>query len=319
MRRAGAVRSLVGMALALGLTVDVQASGRADRTREYLDLYARECAFGAAQVAALRRVRVLLVPGYFGHLIPRYFVDQLRWLKSIGVEHEKLAVNSVQGVAVNAPIVAAAIRDSAKPVVLITHSKGSVDTLEALRVEPALRKKVVGWVSLQGAFFGSPVADMLLDDRVLDPAVVTTLLGIFDASREAAEGLTTVASAAYYRDHEGAIKQLTDEVPAIAFASAIDGSPGIRANTLLWLPHDLMRREGIRSDGLVPVDSAVLPGMAFVEVTGIDHVAPVMPTLQRFDRVRMTKALLLTMRGPIRDLKRDPACAIEKPQTKETR
>jgi hypothetical protein len=49
--------------------------------------------------------------------------------------------------------------------------------------------------------------------------------------------------------------------------------------------------------------------MDYVEVTGVDHVAPVMPALEPFDRVRMTKALLLAMRGPLRGLPADPGCA----------
>jgi len=295
------------------VVASVRAAGGADRTREYLDIHARDCAFGAAHVAALRSYRVLLVPGYLGSLHPLYYVDQLRWLQSIGVEHEKVSVTPAQSVAINAPIVSAAIRNSAKPVILITHSKGSVDTLEALRADPALRKKTKGWVSLQGAFFGSPVADMLLDGSELDPAIATAILTILGGSRKAAEGLTTAASRAYYRDHSASISRVIGEVPAIAFASALDGSPGLRTKTLLEIPRELMWREGIRSDGLVPVGSAVLPGMAFVAVAGVDHIAPVMPALQAFDRVRMTKALLLTLRGPLRDLARDPACARGKP------
>jgi hypothetical protein len=69
-----------------------------------------------------------------------------------------------------------------------------------------------------------------------------------------------------------------------------------------------MRREGIRSDGLVPIDAAVLPGMDFVKVSGVDHFAPVMPALRRFDRVRMTKALLIALRAPFRGLPRNAGC-----------
>ena len=119
-------------------------AGDLDSTQEYLDAYRSDCAFGLRHVEVLRRHKVLLVPGYFSDIDARYFSDQLHWLASIGVEHEKLAVRARQSVAINAPIIATAIQDSTKPVILITHSKGSVDALEALRAQPSLRMKVKG-------------------------------------------------------------------------------------------------------------------------------------------------------------------------------
>jgi hypothetical protein len=279
-----------------------------DQTRTYSDAYRSSCAFGIAHLEMLRRHKVLLVPGYFGDFDSNYFADQLQWLASMDVEREKVAVKSRQSVAINAPIIVTAIRDSIKPVILITHSKGSVDALDALRAEPSLRTKVKGWVSLQGVFFGSPVADMLLDGSQLDPLVAILILGYLGSTKESAQGLTTGASLSYYRNHKAVIDQVVREVPAIAFASALDTAPGTRPNTTLEIPHELMARRRIRSDGLVPLDAAVLPGMDFVKVSGIDHIAPVMPALQRLDRIRMTKALLLVLPKLFRDLPRDADC-----------
>jgi len=284
-----------------------RASG-ADLTQEYLNAYRSECAFGIAHMEALRRHKVLLVPGYFSDLDPAYFSDQLKWLTSNGVEHEKIAVKSRQSVAINAPIIATAIRDSAKPVILITHSKGSVDALDALRAEPSLRTKVKGWVSLQGAFFGSPIADMLLDDDNLNPLITNIILGYFGGSKESAQRLTTSASRTYYRDNKAIIDAVVREVPTIAFASAIDDGSGAQAKTTLGIPYALMWHKGIRNDGLIPIDAAILPGMAYVKISGVDHIAPVMPAERRFDRVRMTKALLLVLPMPFRKLPSDIDC-----------
>jgi hypothetical protein len=298
-----------GLVLAFGMLLAgaAPAAAGADLTPAYLEAWRSECAFGAAHAALLRRHKVLLVSGWFGDVDPAYFADQLKWLASLGVARERVAVKSRQAVAVNAPIVAAAIRDSVRPVLLITHSKGSVDALEALRADPALRAKVKGWVSLQGAFLGSPVADMMLDGSVLDPVLAFGILEFLGATRASAQGLTTTASRARAREHAGAIDALLREVPAVAFASSLDGKPGGRARTTLEIPYGLMSRQGIRSDGLVPVDAAVLPGMDFVQIAGVDHIAPVMPAAEPFDRVRMTKALLLAL-PPFRGLPRDSGC-----------
>ena len=45
--------------------------------------------------------------------------------------------------------------------ILVTHSKGTVDTLEALAKYPALADRVAAVVSVSGAVYGSPLADSM--------------------------------------------------------------------------------------------------------------------------------------------------------------
>jgi hypothetical protein len=304
----GNLLRISAIAFALSIANTAHAADGTDLTRTYLNAYSDDCAFGAAHIKTLRNYQVLLVPGYLSDLNPTYFADQLRWLAAIGVEHKKAAVASGQSIEINGTIIAKAIRDSAKPVILITHSKGSVDALEALLIEPSLRKKVSGWISLQGPFLGSPIADKLLDGSLLNPIIATVILGFFGGTRESAHGLTTVVSRAYYRERATAIGHLVRGVPVLALASAIDAAPNVPANTALEMPYELMARDNIRNDGLVPLDAAVLPGMDFIKLSGLDHIAPVMPAQQRFDRVRMTQALLLALPAPFRSLPRDAGC-----------
>jgi hypothetical protein len=290
------------------LAAAAPAAAGLDLTPAYFKAARSDCSFGASHAALLRRHKVLLVSGYFGDVDPAYFADHMKWLASLGVERERVAVRSRDDIAVNAPIIAAAIRGSDRPVLLITHSKGSVDALEALRTDPTLRAKVKGWISLQGTFLGTPVADMMFDGSLLDPLFAIAILELLGGTRASAQSLTTKASRAYVSGHAAAIDVLLREVPAVAFASALNVKPGGRARTTLEIPYALMSRQGIRNDGLVPIDSAVLPGMDFVRVAGVDHIAPVMPAVEPFDRVRMTKALLLAMRGPFRALPGNPGC-----------
>lgn len=302
------------LVIVLAITVSRAACaiGGADLTRIYLNAYNSDCAFGAAHVATLRGYQVLLVPGYLSGLYPEHFMDQMRWLAAAGVEHKKVVITSGDSVDINGVIIAAAIRASAKPVILITHSKGSLDALQALLSEPPLRSKVKGWISLQGAFFGSPVADKLLDGSLLNPLFSTLILGFFGGTRESAHNLTTSASLTYYKKHAPAISQLLQEVPAVAFASAIDTASGTLPSASLEIPFEMMSRDGIRSDGLIPLEAAVLPGMDFIKVSGVDHIAPVMPARQHVNRVRMTQALLLALRSPLRGLPQDANCKAQR-------
>jgi hypothetical protein len=204
--------------------------------------------------------------------------------------------------------IATAIRDAAKPVILVTHSKGSVDALQALLTDPALRRKVKGWISLQGAFLGSPVADKLLDGSLVHPLFASLILGLMGGTHASAQGLTTTHALAYYRKHTAAIARLLREVPVIAFASALDITAGAEPSTSLEIPYEMMMRDGLRNDGLIPLNAAVLPGMDFVKVSGVDHIAPVMPARLPFNRVRMTQALLLALPLPLRALPPDANC-----------
>ena len=65
--------------------------------------------------------------------------------------------------------------------------------------------------------------------------------------------------------------------------------------TKLLLPRDYMLRRGMDNDGLVPVESAVLPGSDYIKLRGVDHMVPVMDVdaVLKFDRRRFTKTLLL--------------------------
>lgn len=302
---------LQSLFIVFGLLISsaVVAASGADLTRSYQALYKADCALRQDQILALRKHKVLLIPGYFSNFEPAHFAEHMQWFTTIGVAHEKVNVQAGQSTAVNAAIVATAIRQSTLPVILISHSKGSVDTLEALRTEPTLQPKVKGWVSLQGVFFGSPIADMLLDENFLNPLFSTLILGFFGGTKDGAQGLTTTASSKYYQNHKTVISAIVRDIPNIAFASALDAKPGTTQTTQLELPHDLMRRVGIPNDGLVPIDSAVIPGMNFIKVSGVDHIAPVMPAMMKYDRIRMTKALLLLLQSPYSNAHRESPCS----------
>jgi hypothetical protein len=80
----------------------------------------------------------------------------------------------------------------------------------------------------------------------------------------------------------------------ISFASWKDEEHN-KIDTLLELPRDYMLSRGLNNDGLVPVESAVLPGSDYIKLRGVDHIVPVMAadTVLKFDRRRFTKTLLL--------------------------
>ncbi len=248
----------------------------------------------------LKKYKVLLVPGFMTGIYVRmgnhsawparrYFGDQLDWLKKMGVEHEVVDVHSLQSVEHNAPIVAAAIAASKKPVLVVTHSMGGRILLHALIQRPELRARVRGWTPMQTPFLGSHIADL--------PAIVgvSGLLRLFGGTKEAVSSMTGKRSREYYERHREAVAEILRVVPVVAFASWVNtAAPAwlTLANPLLKWAWNAVSRRGGKNDILIPVENAALPGMPVVVVHGIDHASAVVDTPAPVDRVRILKTLL---------------------------
>ena len=62
---------------------------------------------------------------------------------------------------------AGAIEAAKSKIVLVTHSKGCLDSLSALVDHAALRTKVAAWVAIQGPFRGAAMADVLAEPGIV--------------------------------------------------------------------------------------------------------------------------------------------------------
>jgi hypothetical protein len=120
---------------------------------------------GDAIANALPRITLPLEPGGFisFHTQEAYFAAE--GIVARNISRESVAFNSSESVEHNAAAILDYIlqaRAQQKQIVIVSHSKGGLDTLEAL-LHPDAREllgdTVVGWVALQAPFYGSPVAD----------------------------------------------------------------------------------------------------------------------------------------------------------------
>ena len=89
------------------------------------------------------------------------------------------------------------------------------------------------------------------------------------------------------------IESITRNIPLVALATYVDDTrtPSLHvAPTQLW-----MQREGLANDGLVPVNSVLLPNSRYFVLPGLDHTDPVArkPIMGNpIDRVLLWKTLL---------------------------
>jgi hypothetical protein len=200
----------------------------------------------------------------------------------------------------NAAVIARMVQAARSPVVLITHSKGSVDTLTALVGAPAIRARVAGWVSIQGAVQGSSVADAVagedgggIFERIREAALSGIFEHVFGGSVQGLKALRTRDRVEYLRRNAGEVRAVVTAIPTVAFGSAAPTS----RSTLRKATNRFFADEP-RNDGLVSVERSVIPGARIVhDLDGPDHGDAVthIPA-QRWDRIRLTYALLGMLR-----------------------
>lgn len=183
--------------------------------------------------------------------------------------------------------------------IIISHSKGSLDTLEGFVSTPMLESKVAGWLTIQAPFYGSPIADAVIEGDLR--AFANELLHKLGGTPESLENLNTKDRKAYMSQNALIIESITNAIPILSFASHKDDTNGY--DTLLEpLRNFMLDSHEVKNDGLVPWKSAVLPNSSYVHVEGVDHAVPVMYcTFIEYDRVRFLKTTIKMLLNTISD------------------
>lgn len=264
--------------------------------------------FDSYKIADLRRYDYLFVPGLFSNTVVSpvrlgrtesdkgYFDAYIQLVENDLHAPAAIAdIESEQIPSYNAPRVAAILRNFSRPVIIVTHSKGGIDTLAALLDNPDLWPKVRGVICIQTPFFGSQAADYITTGKYLYTAA-GRLLRAMNGTEKTALELTTSLRISYYRQREKEINALLRAVPFVTFGSWKENEgPFVDTPYIVWRSV-IAERGSPRSDGLVPLESTRLPGSFHAEASGFDHSCTVRPShFLRCDRVRLFKTLLLLL------------------------
>jgi len=107
-----------------------------------------------------------------------------------------------------------------KRVTILSHSKGGLDTLQALLENRDLwGTTVTGWVALQAPFHGSPVADNI------PAALAGPLLSAFGGDQQSLLDLKTQVRGQYMLGRANAIAELTAAIPVTSSYATFTTSP----------------------------------------------------------------------------------------------
>lgn len=238
-----------------------------------LDANKADAAF--ARVAhRLRASHILFVPAVLSGIalkasrlrLVEYLTHQVRQLRDQGFDAAIADIDTGATVQRNGERLAEILAARHCPTWIVTHSKGGLDTLQALVAYPETRRYVDGWIAFQAPFHGSPVADVASGTararRISGPA-----LRLLSADPAAIRDLSTDARARYMDEHAAAIEQVLRDVPMMCVSTVSDG----RSMWPDWPTRRWMASLGLKSDGMVPANSAILPGSRYVTLGGFAH------------------------------------------------
>ncbi|MGB8330745.1 MAG: hypothetical protein WCE62_11515 [Polyangiales bacterium] len=186
-----------------------------------------DIAIGDTIANALPRISLPLQPGGFisFHTQEAHFdLTQEPGFPGERIDYQNIsdvspAFNSGESVTHNAAAILQFLRSSEKQIVIVSHSKGGLDTLEALLQAPELwGDTVVGWVALQAPFHGTPIADP-------SPSNLSDLLlSAVGGNGQSLDDLKSGTRAAYMATNAARIEELTDSIPVISAYSTYEAS-----------------------------------------------------------------------------------------------
>ena len=131
------------------------------------DVATIDARFGALK-SEFQDVHFILMPSFLADFLDAphelglidYFGDHERGLRAAGYDVTVVDTESEASIAHNAQLLEAVVLSDDRPICIISHSKGGIDTLAfLLAAGPEIRERVVCWIAFQAPFSGSPIAD----------------------------------------------------------------------------------------------------------------------------------------------------------------
>jgi len=278
-------------------------------TAEYRERFSKpDLALTEERLAEFKDCRVILVHGLLGEVgskvqgflddfdnkeqrIIGFFKDQEAALDQMEVKHQRVLFRSDRVERCAGKIVEA-VEKSSEPVVLFSHSKGCIDTLDALLELQRAGKleKVRGWIAVQGVFFGAPNADKYVEHngrRIFGIAAMRFMGANFDAIRACSQKTRR----AYMDQHADEVARLLKALPVLCFASWERPDPKDEKRYKDKDGKKAVEQKTLASAFDIQPESSVLPGADFIAKSGISHNQTVIADGKPFDRSGFTQTL----------------------------
>ncbi|MHC4392434.1 MAG: esterase/lipase family protein [Planctomycetota bacterium] len=231
----------------------------------------------------------LVVPGLFTERYPGYMDGNVARLQELGLDAQKVPVDTDAPVETNAAQIRDAILEASKDgrqVVLMGHSKGGVDIAAALALYPELKPHVRSFVAMQAPYGGSPVAHDATNCPTLKSTVDGFIKGVFKGDPRALSDLSYSKRQQFVRDHP-----LPEGIPTVSLATSNSSAASLTSAGSAYI----QARYGEPSDGLVPRKDAEIPGSSVIRLDDMDHAMGAIQGpggLCKYDTGDITQALV---------------------------
>lgn len=217
---------------------------------------------------------VMMVPGLLAECVTdlsTVFADGVDNLRAQGYGTGYIQTRGRQRSERNAAIIREAVLATPETarIILVTHSKGTVDTLQALAAYPELAGRVLAVVSVSGAVNGSPVSDVV-PDFLAEFAESLRLSNCPPGEGvEAVDSLRRATRLDWLANHPlpGNVRYYS----LAAYARPEDVS------TVLKPFSNILGRTDPLNDSLVVCSDAIIPGSTLLGYPNADHLAVAMP------------------------------------------
>ncbi|MBF0315171.1 MAG: hypothetical protein HQK50_12850 [Oligoflexia bacterium] len=240
------------------------------------------------------------------------FGDQENYFRTNKIAFYRVPIGSFASMEDNSKTILKAINNQKivgnKKVIIITHSKGGLDLLQALLDHPELKQKIAGWIALQTPFQGSPLVSLFDSNRALN-SIWRSFLALLRANYQSFSCMTSEFMSNYFSQNSTSIQDALTDLPKITvgtyveadyFRSIIEfmkGDLSILNPLTIYLNNHL---EGGKNDGFVPVKGMCLDSKDCLTLPDMDHAAaimdvPLFKSLGKEQRLHLTKVLLLML------------------------
>ncbi len=234
------------------------------------------------------KTTVTFIPGMFSPFINAflgtYFVDQMEYLEKRGVPYDLMPVHTEGSLEKNALVIRQNL-ESRDEVVAFCHSKGGVDLLHALIAFPELRPKFKKIVFMQCPFYGTPLADLALKNNMTKAATKGLFKGLLNGDVKSISELTQLKRKEYMQKHESHISAIMNSIHVECIGSSKLPEKG-KFDSILKISRDFIQYKfDMANDGMIPMESALIPGSRQRIFKDLDHATAVIRlTPQAFDR-----------------------------------
>jgi len=223
----------------------------------------------------------LFVAGLFNEFYPGYLREAVEHFNEMGAVALLSGARGDSLTRDNAVRILAEVEtlyeNTNRPVVLVGHSKGGLDSIGALGMyEDRLKDKVAGVVTVQSPYGGSAIAEDLLADRALAKTVAAVLEMLVGLPSGQGASLVVPIEDLRYEARKQFVRTfpLPERFPCVSFHSSTTA-----ASSLLFAPAAYFRqRYNCASDGLVATCDAEVPGARVVRYEEeFDHLDAAFP------------------------------------------